>query len=490
MLRKSGWTIGVLMAVVGSASARDGSDLVNLAPTPSREVVINPGKGWVLYGNAAAHDQRLLAVANLGYRRFEWADLEPEEGRFNWEPIESFLAAWDQLGKQAAFGVMCLNSHTSKPDGYSTPKWVFDAGSPKRVFELKDVNLRTTGTLGVKVVPTFNDPVFLKNLANFLAAMGRRFDGDRRIAFLDMRSYGNWGEGHMHPFGGEPISAGEFRHHIQLHLNAFQKTPLCISCENQRSPHVSVYDWAVQEKRCVARRDGICGNSDGSETLRAFGIAPAVFELFGPYDFLKEHGWWYGHDKENRKHYGHKLEDCVEIGKPSYIDLSRGGKSGLQLLNEEPELVRRLANRMGYHFVLQEARYPRTLSRTTPATAHFLWHNAGVAPIYVPCEVAIGLLDAEGEVVRKCWPPECKPKNWTPDKTVEETLTLHFPDMRPGSYRLAVGLFQDREAKSPSIRLAVEGETVLGWHVLGPANVGSSSATEGVPIGRSRRSTK
>ena len=41
------------------------------------------------------------------------------------------------------------------------------------------------------------------------------FDGDRRTAFLDVRSYGKWGEGHMHPFGDEPISADEYRHHIQ-----------------------------------------------------------------------------------------------------------------------------------------------------------------------------------------------------------------------------------------------------------------------------------
>ncbi|MBM4093774.1 MAG: DUF4832 domain-containing protein [Planctomycetes bacterium] len=471
MLRQNVWMIIAVLGIAGSVSAQDGSQMVSVVPTPSRDVVINPGKGWVLYGNAAGHDQRLHAVSNLGYRRFEWADLEPEEGRFDWGPIESFLAGWHQLGKQAAFGVMCLNSHTNKPDGYSTPKWVFDAGSPRRVVELKQAKLRTTGTPGLKVVPTFNDPVFLAKLGDFLAAMGRRFDGDTRIAFLDVRSYGNWGEGHMHPFGGEPISADEFRHHIQLHLDAFQKTPLCVSCENQRSPHVTVYDWAVKEKRCVARRDGICGNSDGSETLRALGIAPAVFEMFGPYEFLKEQGWWFGRDKENRKGYGHKLEDCVEIGKPSYIDLSRGGRSGLELLNAESELVHRLANRMGYHFVLKKARYPQTLSRTSPATATLQWHNAGVAPIYVPCLVAIGLLDAEGSVAATCWPPECDPKNWTPDQAVTETPTLRFADTPPGSYRLAVGLFQDRQATSPWIRLAVEGETVRGWYVLGPVKV-------------------
>ena len=471
MLRQNILIIFAVLGSVDSAAAQDIRPKVTVLPTPSRTIVLNPGKGWVLYGNAAGHDPRLQAVSNLGYRRFEWADLEPEEGRFNWEPIESFLAGWQQFGKQAAFGVMCLNSHTAKPDGYSTPKWVFDAGSPRRIVELKEAKLRTTGTPGVKVVPTFNDPVFLAKLGSFLAALGRRFDGDARIAFLDIRSYGNWGEGHMHPFGGEPISADEFRHHVQLHLDAFRKTPLCLSCENQRSPHVAVYDWAVKEQRCVARRDGICGNSDGSETARAWGISPAVFELFGPYDLLKEQEWWYGRDKENRKGYGHKLADCVEIGKPSYIDLSRGGKSGLELLTAESELVQRLANRMGYHFVLSEASYPRAISATSPATATFQWHNAGVAPIYVPCLVALGLLDAEGRVAAMCWPAECDPKDWMPDKTVSETCTLSFDDAPPGSYRLAVGLFQDRQAAAPWIRLAVEGETVRGWHVLGPIKI-------------------
>lgn len=197
MLRQDVWMIFAVLGIAGSASSQDGRQVVRVVPAPSRDVVINPGKGWVLYGNAAGHDQRLQAVSNLGYRRLEWADLEPEEGRFDWKPIESFLAGWHQHGKQAAFGVMCLNSHTATPDGYSTPKWVFDAGSPRRIVALQEAKLRTTGTPSGKVVPTFNDPVFLAKLGNFLAVMGRRFDGDRRIAFLDVRSSGNWGEGHM-----------------------------------------------------------------------------------------------------------------------------------------------------------------------------------------------------------------------------------------------------------------------------------------------------
>ena len=140
-------------------------------------------------------------------------------------------------------------------------------------------------------------------------------------------------------------------------------------------------------------------------------------------------------------------------------------------MDEEPELVKRLANRMGYHLVLKEVCYPRKLSPTMPTSATFQWHNVGVAPIYVSCLVAASLLDADDNVVTTCWPPECKPKNWSPDSTVTETATLRFAEANPGSYRLAVGLCEDRKARTPRIRLAVEGQNVNGWHVLGPVTV-------------------
>lgn len=456
------------IAVVAALSAlgEEVSDTMVVLPKPEKRVVVNPGKGWVLYGGPFGANRDLLPLSSLGYRRFEWADLEPQEGQFDWSPIEKAAAAWDKEGKQFAFGVMCLSSHTGKKDGYVTPKWVFDAGAAHRVVKLEELKHRMAGTPGTKVVPDFNDPVFLQKLAAFLSAMGTRFDGDPRIAFIDVRSYGNWGEGHMYPFGGETISAEEFRYHVQLHIDAFRKTRLCLSCENRNSPHVSVYDWAVREKGFAARRDGICGNSDGSETLRAFGIAPAVFELFGPYDFLKEQGWWAGHDNKERKNYGFRLADCVETGKASYCDLSRGGASGKALLAAEPELVERLANRMGYHFVLTKAVLPREFVRDAAGTGTFFWRNDGVAPIYVPCEVAVGLLDAAGQVADRCWMEACTPSRWMPGETVEECAAIRFSRAASGEYRLAVGLFRDRNEEKPYIELGIEGERVHGWHIL------------------------
>jgi hypothetical protein len=68
-----------------------------------------------------------------------------------------------------------------------------------------------------------------------------------------------------------------FRRHVQMHLDVFHKTQLCLS----RNAHLGKYgplrevmDWAFLEHRVAPRRDDICGNSDGRETAIGFGIAP------------------------------------------------------------------------------------------------------------------------------------------------------------------------------------------------------------------------
>jgi len=434
-----------------------------VTPFPCNDVLLNPGKGWVLYGIADWQDPAAMAIGNIGYQRFAWSDLEPTEGHFDWRKVDNALAGWAKAGKQFSFGVMCANSHSKDP--YVTPKWVFDAGAKYRLIDMKDVSNPYSGIPGQKAVPDFYDPVFLGKLKNFLLAMGKKFDGDERIAFVDIRSYGNWGEGHMHPFGGKGLTAEEFKHHVQMHLDSFKKTRLCISAEGRE--HVSVYDWAVQQG-VAARRDGICGNSDGHETARAFGYAPGIFEFFGSYTWMKEKGWW---DGKGEKGNGHKLVDCVEKGKPSYIGLSHGGKESLKFLEAERPLIEKLANRMGYHFILKEAVFPGNLVSGSGGTVRWTWSNEGVAPIYVPCVVALALLDSRDEPVDICWPEECKPATWIPGKPAIEEAKVAFCKAVPGEYRLAIGLVRSIGENKPIIQLGIKGRTINGWYPLGTVSL-------------------
>ncbi len=349
---------------------------------------------------------------------------------------------------------------------YVTPKWVFDAGARKIELDLEP-DQSTTGTPGHKVAPVFDDPVFLAKFANFLRAFAARYDGDPRIAVLDIRSYGNWGEAHQHPFRVPDIAPDSFRGHVQMHLDAFHRTQLCLS----RNAHLGrfgalkpIFDWAVLEHRVAPRRDGICGNSDGRETAIGFDLAPGVFELFDNYDGVKRRGWWDG--KKDSGGLGFTLAECIENGKPTWVDLGRGGESGLRMVRENRDLIERLSNRIGYHFHLQRAAFPRR-AQATGFDLELTWTNQGVAPIHVPAAVAVALADDAGRRVATVWPEACQPRRWLPGRPIRESARLTFGGVAPGAYRIALALTRTRGDDHPSIRLGTELPVLDGWYVLG-----------------------
>ena len=111
-----------------------GDNIQTLKFSANSKPVVNPGKGWVIYGvSPKGHTQEALALCSSAYTRFHWSELEPEEGKFNWTPVDNAIAAWTKAGKQFGFGVMCESFHSDTK--YNTPKWVYDAGVPSIQYD-------------------------------------------------------------------------------------------------------------------------------------------------------------------------------------------------------------------------------------------------------------------------------------------------------------------------------------------------------------------
>ncbi len=444
---------------------------VVMTPQPIPDVLINPGKGWVAYGMPSGQTPRVLALAAAGYDRFEWAQLNPAEDVYDWAPIDRTIAAWKALGKPFGFGVMALSSHTRAPGGYAAPKWVFNdgAGAKGWLVHLDTQPMATAGTPGDKWVPDFADPIYQAKTAKFVRALADRYDGNPDISYIDVRDYGNWGEGHLYPFSRlnkeiVDIAPEQLRALLILYRDAFHRTQLIVPFGSAK--YGPIYEWVVVQGMGL-RRDGICGNSDGGESSFLLGREPAVFEFFDGYPSLKKLGWWDGPPKNG---YGYPLASCVEKGGPSWIGLG-GGQAADQLVGEETALVERLANRMGYYFVLARAESPATLASGQPAIVRLDWTNDGVAPVYVPCAVALALLDEARWPVRVAWPLECHPTAWMPGQTVREEAHVDFGTVPPGTYRLAVGLVQAQGESTPLFRLGIAGRTEGGWYPLGEVKV-------------------
>ena len=80
--------------------------------------------------------------------------------------------------------------------------------------------------------------------------MARRYDGNPNVAFIDIGSFGMWGEGHT-GFSSrlsEEQTLAVVKKHIDLHRKHFKHTLLCISDDvaGSRKPgrHFPAMDYA------------------------------------------------------------------------------------------------------------------------------------------------------------------------------------------------------------------------------------------------------
>lgn len=433
----------------------DREDYVTRTFADTSDVLINPGKGFVYYGGPYEELKELSYIYAVGYHRFSWSDLEPEDNMFDFSKLEdSWLHYFQKVGRKFAFGVMSVNTSSTKE--YITPKFVFDESGQWDVHTFEDG--------GVQYIPKWDDEVYLDQAAEFAAELGRRYNGSDDIAFVDILTYGNWGEQHM--FGIETgdedysesgkVAPELFRdRYIRPYIEAFPDTLLYNTWGYDDLN--GVYRELMEEGVSV-RRNGIVTYTNGLDMLaEAYGKLPVAFEFARSYSHYVESPN-YGKEGFNRR-----LEEAFAAAKPSYIELD------VDWYRDNVEYCEELANRMGYYFRLKRASYPERLEEGKAYPVDFTFRNDGVAPVYEPCTVRLALLDGDGNAV-ETFRTDISPRSWEPGADFAESASIKAE--RAGRYRLAVGLFRKETDGEPCYLLGSEGR--LGetkWYVLGEVAV-------------------
>jgi hypothetical protein len=78
---------------------------------------------------------------------------------------------------------------------------------------------------GIKILriePDYSDPIFLKRHGEFIKALGDKYDGSPDIDFVDIGSYGHWGEWHT----PNAVSVEVRKKIVDMYTQAFKKTQL------------------------------------------------------------------------------------------------------------------------------------------------------------------------------------------------------------------------------------------------------------------------
>lgn len=371
-------------------------NLHTVYPQDTGQALVNPGMGWTMhfysnipsnYGSKLSPSDTLDDFPGLSvvYLRVPWAYLEPEEGKFNWSLLDTPAQRWISKGKRIALRFTCSESWLR----YATPKWVKDAGAKGTFFKYG----KGPDPEGGCWDPYFDDPVFLKKLDKFLAAAAARYDDNPNVDFIDVGTYGLWGEGHTHASSKQDKIEIQ-KLHIDLYLKHFKKTLLCISDDfaghDKPGKRFEITDYALS-KGVTIRDDSIMVQPPPkswyhSEMAQAFWPAlPVILE--------HEH---YGNSMKRGAWNPDLLIKSVEEYHASYMSIHWWPRI---LLNENKEAIDKINVRMGYRLMPVEVSWPKSVFVAQPFKVQWTWANKGVAPCYPGGYPALTLKDADGGIV-------------------------------------------------------------------------------------------
>jgi hypothetical protein len=372
---------------------------VVVRPQDTGEALVNPGMGWTLhfysnmiqnYGSKLEPWDTLDDWPGLSviYLRVPWSFLEPKEGELNWSLFDTPAQRWIAKGKKIAIRVSCSESWLR----YATPKWVQEAGAKGIDFDFGK-GPRPDGTLWD---PDYLDPVFLQKLENFLTAMARRYDGNPNVAFIDVGSFGMWGEGHT-GFSSrlsEEQTLAVVKRHMDIHAKYFKHTLLCISDDvagaSKPGRHFPAMDYALAQG-VTMRDDSILVQPPPNSWYHA----EMAQEFWPRLPVILEHEH-YGGSKQRGAWSGDLLLRSVEDYHASYMSIHWWPR---EELNENRATIERINRRMGYRIQMREISWPAEVALGQPFTVETHWANAGVAPCYDGGFWSLTLEDVKGGIV-------------------------------------------------------------------------------------------
>ena len=381
-----------------------------VTPTNTDEALINPGMGLVHYAYSSriwAYDtglepgdtlDELVPGTSVAYMRLPWAYLEPEEGAYRWDILDAKARPWIEQGKKVAFRFAVMD-HTME----SIPDWAMKAGIKGKRSPYK---FRKNAAEWFE--PDWDDPVLLAKYEAFLKAFARRWDGNPDVAFVDVGSFGAYGEGHGPHLNALRCKQGNTnevdrlcRIHLDLARRCLPNTYLVVSDDvgGSDNPDPNCAIMAYARSLGIGFRDDsiFCVNPPRcwvhADWARQFAKTLPVVVETGHHVRLDKAG---GGDARIEKWFPEKiLQNLVEY-QASYYTVQSFPK---HLARTHGPILKALARRIGYRLELRKAVFLDRVKAGEPVTIESTWVNVGVAPIYAGASLAWNLLNDRGVVV-------------------------------------------------------------------------------------------
>jgi len=359
----------------------------------------NPLKGLVPYSG----DNREKFPHSMEFRYVPLGELMSGMNTFNWEPLEKLLNDVASRGHQAVFRVWMV--YPGKDGGI--PAFLMEEGLKVTTW----LNDNTAPSPPQQVhTPDYNDPRLREALKNFIAAMGKKYDGDPRLGFITAGLLGTWGEWHEYPREDLFASKETQAEVLDAYSAAFRITPVLLR-----------YPAGDDNRKYTKNADRPFGYHDDSFAWATLDTGRKADDWFymqllkaaGPEAMLKwktrpiggeirPELWGEIFEDKGAHAQAQNFEQCVQETHASWL-MDTG-------MVEKKQSAARIQNashavqRMGYEFHVMQA----TLSREADKTRLTVQlRNTGVAPFYYDWKIVVAAIDRSGTVIKE-WPTDWK----------------------------------------------------------------------------------
>ena len=446
-------------------------------PQISDDIIINPYRGYTFYGTSTQTGDSLIGsseIKNLFSTivcRPLWSDIEYEEGKYDWSKVDNALALAEEYGIQVGLGFQAAYNNKGSMNGQkaanvikqASPLWLFDECGCSYTVTYYDGD-NAAGRVTAKV-PVWDDPVYIDKMGNFINAFLERYNGNPYIAYVDMRTYGNWGEWHVGALDGpedgedddsKPIGLEAMKKHIDLWRNS--KIPTVMLGGEEQA-----VQYARETLDCGVRLDGLLNPNDSNTHKRMIDYkdqALLVGEWIEPvYNTVNGAKKWEGITQYLPVLFERTMQETgISI-------MSMANHSNQVFYNEYSDLVEYWANKMGYRFRAVKIEYPTAL---TEGNFKLTLKNDGSTRMFNGSNIAgikLALLDKNNNIIDTV---ELDNDDLTMIDageffSIDENYLFNNTE---GAAKLAVGFFSDNNYISPDIKLANSSSTAGNWYLV------------------------
>lgn len=418
----------VFVGLIGSVGILHADDL-----KPGLSPVDNPLKGLVPYSDPTP--DRFPHSMEFSY--IPLSDLMLEMDQFQWDKLEELLNDVASRGNQAVFRIYL--EYPDKTDGI--PKFLEKRGL--KVHEYLNTNTAPFPPAKVRT-PDYESPLLREALANFIAAMGKKYDNDPRIAYIHAGLLGTWGEWHTYPKEDLWASKETQSKVLEAYRAAFHKTPVLLrypagpdhwnQAANAHLPfgyHDDSFAWATLDTG--KKKDDWffvpALKSAGQDAIDKWKTQPIGGEI-------RPELWGKIFDSNVKAKQAQDFDTCVRETHVTWL-MDTGmfeKKASAERYDRAIDKVRR----MGYDFYVKSTTIKRQ-GKSIDVRCDVL--NQGVAPFYREWALELGLLDSGGTVLHR-WP-------------VDWALTGLLPGSNAREWKTVVNLPNDANSKDAVFALRV-----------------------------------